>query len=384
MNGWCMRAAAAGILVFALSAKAAREEVAKPKVEAMFVLDTTGSMSGLIAGAKEKIWSIANTLASADPAPEIKIGLVAYRDRGDQYVTAITPMSLDLDAVYSRLMEFQANGGGDGPESVNQALHEAITRTDWSEDKGTYKVVFLVGDCPPHMDYEDDVRYPDTCKLAAEKGIVINTVLCGANGDAMTIWKDIAVKSDGSFFQVDQGGSAVVIETPYDAKLAALAEDLDKTRIFYGTKDELAQSGRRADVAWKLGEKASVSAKAQRAAYNCSDAGEYNFAAGKELVSAYIENEAAIASVPQEQLPPELAKMDEHQLKEHVAQKSEQRRQIQAEIRELSDKRQAHIQQELAKTKGRKESSLEHKVYEAVRSQTADKSVTYNAAEATY
>lgn len=384
MNGWCMKAAAAGLLVFAFSAAAATEEVTKPKVEAMFVLDTTGSMGGLIAGAKEKIWSIANTLASAEPAPEIKIGLVAYRDRGDQYVTAITPMSPDLDAVYSRLMEFQANGGGDTPESVNQALHEAITRTDWSDDKDTYKVVFLVGDCPPHTDYEDDVRYPDTCKLAAEKGIVINTVLCGANGEAMTIWKDIASKSDGSFFQVEQSGSAVVIETPYDAKLAALAGDLDKTRIFYGTREELARSGVRADVASKLAEDASVSAKAQRAAYNSSEAGRFNFAAGKELVSACAENPAAVAEIAKDELPPELAKMDEQELKEHVAQKSEQRRQIQAEIRELSDKRQTYIQQELARTEGRKESSLEHKVYEAVRSQTVGKSVTYTAAEARY
>src|SRR5262245_46426049 len=33
------------------------------KVEVVFVLDTTGSMEGLIAAAKEKIWSIATTLS---------------------------------------------------------------------------------------------------------------------------------------------------------------------------------------------------------------------------------------------------------------------------------------------------------------------------------
>lgn len=37
---------------------------ARPAVEVVFVLDTTGSMGGLIAAAKEKIWSIANTLAT--------------------------------------------------------------------------------------------------------------------------------------------------------------------------------------------------------------------------------------------------------------------------------------------------------------------------------
>ncbi len=65
----------------------------RPKVEVVFALDTTGSMGGLIAAAKEKIWSIATTLDSSDTAPEIQMGLVAYRDRGDTYVTKVIPLS---------------------------------------------------------------------------------------------------------------------------------------------------------------------------------------------------------------------------------------------------------------------------------------------------
>ena len=57
---------------------------ARPQIEVTFVLDTTGSMSNLIEGAKRKIWSIANQMASGQPTPEIRMGLVAYRDRGDE------------------------------------------------------------------------------------------------------------------------------------------------------------------------------------------------------------------------------------------------------------------------------------------------------------
>ncbi len=107
---------------------------------------------------KEKIWSIANTLASADPAPDIRMGLVGYRDRGDTYVTTVAPLSDDLDAVYSQLMPYQADGGGDGPESVNQALHEAVTRMAWSKPSARiYRVIFLVGAAPPRMDFRNDM-----------------------------------------------------------------------------------------------------------------------------------------------------------------------------------------------------------------------------------
>ncbi|MEW8428762.1 MAG: VWA domain-containing protein, partial [gamma proteobacterium symbiont of Ctena orbiculata] len=87
-----------------------------PRIELVFVLDTTGSMSGLIQASKEKIWSIASTMAQAKPAPEIRMGLVAYRDRGDAYVTRVVDLSEDLDSVYARLMDLRAAGGGDGQE----------------------------------------------------------------------------------------------------------------------------------------------------------------------------------------------------------------------------------------------------------------------------
>jgi hypothetical protein len=57
-----------------------------PRVEVAFVLDTTGSMGDLIDGAKRKIWSIATTIVENNPEADIAMALVAYRDRGDEYV----------------------------------------------------------------------------------------------------------------------------------------------------------------------------------------------------------------------------------------------------------------------------------------------------------
>src|SRR5688572_21458009 len=77
--------------------QAARPPGERPVVEVVFVLDTTGSMSGLIEGAKAKIWQIAGHIVSGQPAPEVRIGLVAYRDVDDDYVTKVVPLTDDLD-----------------------------------------------------------------------------------------------------------------------------------------------------------------------------------------------------------------------------------------------------------------------------------------------
>ncbi|MCH8972254.1 MAG: VWA domain-containing protein, partial [Acidobacteria bacterium] len=200
----------------------------------------TGSMSGLIQTAKEKIWSIATTMASAQPTPEIRIGLVAYRDRGDRYVTKLVDLSADLDSVYAKLMDFQADGGGDTPESVNKALYDAVHDMSWSQGDQAYQVIFLIGDAPPHMDY-NEVRYPAIVADALEKGIVINTIQCGGMSTTVAPWTQIASLGHGKFFQVEQAGGAVAYTTPYDDKIAELSAKLDDTRLYYGTAEEKAR-----------------------------------------------------------------------------------------------------------------------------------------------
>jgi Mg-chelatase subunit ChlD len=200
---------------------------ARRAIEVVFVLDTTGSMSGLIAAAKEKIWSIASTMAQADQAPIIRMGLVAYRDRGDAYVTRVVDLSSDLDTMYATLMDFAAEEGGDTPESVNEALGDAIDRISWSQGSSTYKVVFLVGDAPPHMDYSQDRQYPEILAAATERGIVVNTIQCGGMPETTQTWTEIARLGHGRYFQVEQAGSAFAIATPFDAELARLSAELD-------------------------------------------------------------------------------------------------------------------------------------------------------------
>src|SRR2546423_1169805 len=106
-------AALVAVLGLTLPAAAADKKevtkpVKKPQVEVVFCLDTTGSMKGLIQAAKDKIWSISNQIASGKPTPELKVGLVAYRDKGDAYITKVHDLTDDLDAVYANLKTFEA------------------------------------------------------------------------------------------------------------------------------------------------------------------------------------------------------------------------------------------------------------------------------------
>jgi len=346
------------------------------RVEVVFVLDTTGSMGGLIHAAKEKIWSIASTLAQAQQAPEISMGLVAYRDRGDAYVTQVVDLNRDLDSMYVKLMDFAADGGGDGPEAVNEALEAAVNRMSWSQDQSTYKVVFLVGDAPPHMDYQDDAKYPQVVAAAAAKGIVVNTIQCGGLSDTVAPWQQIAALGHGRYFTVEQAGSAVAIETPFDARIATLAAELDSTRLFYGTAEQKAAMAAKVDATTRLNEEASVAARARRGAFNVSSAGETNLLGERELVDDVASGRVDLAALPPAQLPASIAALPAEAQSEVLARTAQKREELKLQIADLAAQRDAYIEKEVDAAGGAG-ASLDQQIYDAVREQAAPLGLEY-------
>jgi len=215
-------------LVLAGSPVVAQEARQGPEMDVVFVLDTTGSMSALIQTAKEKIWAMANEILRGKPRPRLRIGLVAYRDRRDAYVTRTFALTSDLDQVFRNLMGFKAEGGGDTREHVNKALHDAVHTLAWTEAKGAVKIIFLVGDAPPHMDYDDGFDYRKSASQAIGKGIMVNTLRIGAITGTEAVWQEIARLADGSYreIRIDPARAAAVVKTEYDDRLEALRRKL--------------------------------------------------------------------------------------------------------------------------------------------------------------
>jgi Mg-chelatase subunit ChlD len=355
-----------------LFATTAPTRQSKPRIEVCFVLDTTGSMGGLLEGAKQKIWSIANEMISAQPTPELKLGLIGYRDRGDDYVVKSFSLTDDIDAIYGHLREFQAGGGGDAPESVNEALAEAIHKMPWSSDKKVLKIIFLVGDAPPHMDYPNGPKYPDLCREAAKKDLIINTIQCGEMAETKPIWQEIAKLSEGSYVGISQSGNVAVISTPMDKELSRLNERIGATLIPYGDSKLQAE----VHAKYAMAASAPVSAMADRLSYN-SKTGKAVQGRG-ELVDALNDKRLKLDEIDQKQLPAELQELDRNELEKRIAKTRDERADLQKQIVEVSKKREAFIQSENKRlaTEG-KGDAFDQKVTETLHAQAAKKGISY-------
>ncbi len=193
----------------------------RPRLDLVFLIDATGSMDDEIAKLKASVRSIAQQLARLPGQPDLCFGLVAYRDRGDAFITRTHDFTDDLGAFQSTLARLQAGGGGDKPEAMNEALHEVVHGLAWRADAA--RMVVLVADAAPHLDYGGP-QYDTDMQAALAKGIKLFAV--GASGlepEGEYIYRQMAQYTAGRFVfltyrDAANPGSGPGSETVHDVK----------------------------------------------------------------------------------------------------------------------------------------------------------------------
>ncbi len=217
----------------------APEEVA---LDVVFLIDTTGSMGDEIQRIKDTLSGVTDRLQSLSRESALRYGAVLYRDVGDDYVTKQHAFTADLDAFAGALQEIEANGGGDGPESLNQGLAVAIDRMQWRANAA--KLVFLIADAPPHMDYAGDVPYGDSLVRAIERGVRIHAVAAsGLDAAGSCAFRQIAHFTRGKFIFIEYGGDVAASAAAHGVSSASAANNLDAI-LFAQIRDEIAGWGR--------------------------------------------------------------------------------------------------------------------------------------------
>ena len=130
-----------------------REKLELPRLkldhlDVSLVVDCTGSMSSVINWLRRDLKKMLEALRMISREP--RMGLVFYRDKTDQFVTRSIPLTGREGLLQTAVDRISAQGGGDFPEAVFEALAESIKNQRWSRKKDAKKVIVLIGDAPPH------------------------------------------------------------------------------------------------------------------------------------------------------------------------------------------------------------------------------------------
>jgi hypothetical protein len=208
-------------------------------VDLAFVVDTTGSMGGLIAAAQNQMIAMLEELTRAADI-NLWLGVVEYRDHPpqDTMLYQVSPFTEDLQKAQKAIRGLQARGGGDGPEAVLDGIAAACRELAWW--KHSRRLVVLVGDAPPHGAGMRGDAFSNGCpcgetiesvtRLAEEKRITVHAL--ALTDAASESFSTISALTGGKFFSPKQAEKAIeAIATLLKAEF----DDLDLDRRVLAT-----------------------------------------------------------------------------------------------------------------------------------------------------
>jgi len=344
----------------------------KPLIQVAILLDTSGSMTGLIDQARTQLWRVVNEFATGKrdgQTPDIQVALYEYGNDGlpaeQGYIRRILPLTTDLDKVSEELFALTTNGGS---EYCGQVIDEATKELSWSMSNDDLKVIFIAGN---EEFTQGSVPYKGACQRAIAKGIAVNTIYCGAKQDTIAVeWNDGATLADGSFMAIDQNAQVAHVAAPQDREIELLGEQLNTTYIAYGQAGSAGAARQNAqDANSKINASANVSRMVTKASANYANS-------TWDLVDAKKEGKVDVEKLDPKELPAEMQKMTPAERRAYVEQKEKARTEIQAKIRKLDDERKKYVAEQM-KNQPAAASTLDKAVVRAVRSNGTKKGYTF-------
>ena len=343
---------------------------AKPKIQMAILLDTSGSMQGLINQARTHLWKIVNEFASAKRGgvrPTLEVALYEYGKssipQSEGHLRMITPLTTDLDKVSEELFALRTNGG---EEWAGQVIRNAVAGLQWSRSSKDLKMIFIAGNEPFT---QGPVDYRSAVKEAIAKGITVSTIHCGSEAQGVAgKWKDGADLADGSFMTINHNAAIAHIKAPQDQALAKLGRDLNSTYIGYGARGARMEARQAAQDS----NASSAGGMAQRAATKASS---YYDNAHWDLVDAVKKGKVKLADSAK--LPPKLRKMTLAQRKALIQKLAKKRSELKAKIKKLSAERAKYVAAERAKKATSGSKSLDSAISREVKRQGKRKKFTF-------
>lgn len=176
-------------------------------VDVVFVFDATGSMGDELRYLQAEMKDVISRATEATGGLQIRTGAVVYRDHQDEYLTRISRLTEDIKTTQSFIDKQQANGGGDYPEAVPEALMAAMNSAGW-DTNARARIAFLILDAPCHQDSATIALLHEQVLNAAALGVRIVPVVCSGIGESGELLvRSIALATNGtSFFLTDDSG----------------------------------------------------------------------------------------------------------------------------------------------------------------------------------
>lgn len=354
---------------------------AKPTADIAILLDTSGSMQGLINQVRDGLWQTINGLGEIKKDGEVADLRLALYEYGSgvvsqeaNFIQMLAPLTTDHTVIAQKLFATEAKGG---TEYSGMAIQMASTDLAFSVDAGDFKSIVIAGN---ETIYQGPV---DPLKAAADslsKDIVVNSIFAGSQtiqvgggfggggfgcpfcprpnprpapptdpqtelNPIFAEWRDLANAGGGENLNIDHNNSIPYIASPFDARIIAATEEISETYLPFGIKGEeeyrrmrdldrdVRGSGNGSYIGWGN--------------YRSGNFGQATYATW-DLVSALREGTLDLAVIPEAQLPLALRGLSHQEKLDAVTTMEHKRKTLEDEVADLRAKRKIFVDEQLA------------------------------------
>jgi von Willebrand factor type A domain len=313
--------------------------VATPTIQLALLLDTSGSMEGLIDQARSRLWNVVNALDAATfhgARPRLEVAVYEYGNDGvsaqQGHIRRVVGFTGELDEVSRALYSLSIRGGSEhAPQAIERAAHEL----QWADGDGVLRVVYVAGN---ESFQQGPVAWSQALGAADAEGIVVNTVFCGPDDDDdASQWSAVAAAGHGRSFRIDHNARVVDPTTPFDAQIGQLGVAINDTYVGYGKRgrDGLANQVEQDNNSLYSNSQVSRGLSKSSASYANPS---------WDLVDAVNEGAVDLETLPDEALPLELRGLDAGQRAAAVAARKARREEIVGQLAQLRSDREAYLQ----------------------------------------
>lgn len=358
-----------------------------PTADVAILLDTSGSMQGLINQVRDGLWQTLNNLGTIKrdgKTAKLRLALYEYGSGSvsaeAQHLQMLSPLTADHTKIAEKLFATKATGS---LEFSGTAISRATTDLSWTTDHLDFRSIVIAGNETIHQGL---VKPIEAAQAALGNDIIVNSIFAGpqtiqtgggfgggfgcrgffcpnppvptpaptpeiTKNPIFTEWEQLASAGNGETINIDHNNSIPYIESPFDARIVEITVETNKTFLPFG-KNGQTEYDRMIDLDRNI-RNSGAGSYIGWGSYRGGNFGTATIAKW-DLVTALRENpNFDLASLTDAELPQVLRgqfSLDEK--RKIIASFDAKRAALEKESKELNEKRRLFVEEELQNQHG--------------------------------
>lgn len=347
------------------------------KIKVAILLDTSGSMGGLIEQTKNQLWKIVMELAKSKDVdgldPDIELALYHYGNSSlsitKGYVQMIQAFTGELDEISEKLFALTTSGGD---EYCGAVINTSLSELEWSNNPDDLQVIYIAGN---EEFNQGGIGYESACAVAKNKNVIVNTIFCGKRSEGInTFWKHAADLTGGNFASINSDAKTVHYESPYDAQISNLNVELNSTYVSFN-KIGIEKKAKQI----KEDQNASFYGSGNATKRYLSKSSKVYKNSSWDLVDASKKKGFKVEEINKVHLPDSLSLLTTTELQVRIHELAGKRTAIKKEMSSLNKQREAFVNSEKAKVAKSDTNMLDDVMIKGLREQAGEKSFTFQS-----